>query len=123
VLDVITGTRELQQQEEQEPVDMLPENHPRFLNAAGDVDFDERTRYLAEMGQLLPKKEEMCATYYERRLSNFIHARVTEANMAKELHAWRDNLPWNQQPHWLFEMWQAYWAGEAAGYNKRNPPT
>ena len=122
VLDAILGTRKLQQMEQQEPASMLPENHPRFLNEAGDVDYDARMRYLSEMGQTVSADDKPRASYYERELANFINARLDEANMAKELHAWRDNLPWNQQPHWLFEMWQAYWSGEAKGIHDKHPP-
>ena len=56
---------------------------------------------------------------YERKLAQFVSARVDEAQFAEAWHQLPDNLPINKQPWWKTPVWRMYLAGCEAGRKRQ----
>ena len=97
---------------------LLSEMDPSFRLLSGEVDNRKYLDYLDSLNQLEPEEFTDPPTAYEVALATFVEARISEAVMAKELHAWPDNRPWNRQPWWMLEIWKAFWAGQAKGFEE-----
>lgn len=52
---------------------------------------------------------------YERRLAEFVKARMDEADFADSWHKLPYDIPINLQPWWKTAIWLPYLAGKAAG--------
>lgn len=68
----------------------------------------------AEKGLLAPQREYVPGAY-ERRLAEFVRARLEEADFADAWHKLPYDIPVNLQPWWKTAVWKSYLAGRSAG--------
>lgn len=94
--------------------DPLPENHPRFTDESGWVDSQ---KYLNYLESIEIEDSEPDPTVSEVAMLDFCLARYREASMVEAHGLLPNDIPYNQQPWWKLETWEAYWSGLNRGRN------
>lgn len=71
----------------------------------------DQQEYLKYLEGLEIEQPEPTPTAEEGAMLDFLMARYREASMIEAHGLLPDGVPWNQQPWWKFEIWEAYWEG------------